>query len=233
MILSHMRFHCLQHVAFETPGYIQTWITENGHDLSFSRLDNREPLPQTDQFEALIVMGGPMSAYQEARYPWLKAEKEFIAASIKQQKKVLGICLGAQLVAQALGARVYRNRYPEIGFFPVDFLRSSGSLFGSLQGSSTSIFHWHADTFDLPRGSIQLARSAACQNQAFSVSDQVLGLQFHVEVNSLMIRAMVEHGMQELVEGPYVQGAHAILNELDTHQDNKLLLYQVLNAFFI
>jgi GMP synthase (glutamine-hydrolysing) len=228
-----MRFHCIQHVGFETPGHIQSWIEDHGYSLSFTRPYLGDPFPQVDQFDALILMGGPMSVHDQARFGWLRAEKAFIAGAIQQHKKILGICLGAQLVAEALGARVYPNRYTEIGFFPVEFLSASAPLLGSLSGARKIVFHWHGDTFDLPPGAVQLARSAGCQNQAFLVAGQILGLQFHLEATSTLVQAMVEHGRQELVEGRWVQGADQILQGLANYPDNKPLLDQVLSAFLI
>jgi GMP synthase-like glutamine amidotransferase len=196
-----MRFHCLQHVSFETPGLLAEEIRERGHPLRTTALYNLEPLPSTGEFDVLIVMGGPMSIHDEDEHVWLGAEKELIAAAIREGKKVLGICLGAQLIAAVCGARVYPNPQKEIGFWPVEWL----------DGVETVVFHWHGETFDLPAGAVLLASTEACVNQAFSLGDRVLGVQFHPEVTMEIIRGMIEHEGSELVEGRYIQTAGEIM----------------------
>ena len=173
-----MRFHCLQHVSSETPGLLADVIRERGFTLRTTALYGHELLPSTGDFDVLIILGGPMSIHDEAEYAWLRAEKELIAASIREGKKVLGICLGAQLIAAVCGARVYPNPQKEIGFWPMRW-RNGG--FGPAEEVET-VFHWHGETFDLPEGAVVLASTAACVNQAFSLGDRVLAVQFHPEV---------------------------------------------------
>jgi GMP synthase-like glutamine amidotransferase len=199
-----MRFHVLQHVSFETPGALADEILQRGHSLQTTALYDQDPLPSLADFDVLVVMGGPMSIHDEAEYPWLVAEKTLIRAAIGEGKKVLGICLGAQLIAAVCGARVYRNPVKEIGFWPVRWV----------DGAEEIVFHWHGETFDLPDGAELLASTEACVNQAFSLGDRVLGIQFHPEVTGDIIRGMVEHEGWELAEAgsaPYVQGADQIL----------------------
>ena len=124
-----MRFHCLQHVPFETPGNIEAWAKQKGYSFSFTHFFNDDQLPEQNDFDALIIMGGPMSVHDENDFGWLKKEKQFIAAAIRQQKKILGICLGAQLIADALGAMVYNNKEKEIGFMPVHFYRNCAEAY--------------------------------------------------------------------------------------------------------
>lgn len=208
-----MRFHVLQHVSFETPGLLADEIRRRGHVLQTTALYNDGQLPFPVEFDVLIVMGGPMSIHDEAEYPWLVAEKELIGAAIREGKRVLGICLGAQLIAAVCGARVYRNPVKEIGFWPVRWV----------DGAEEIVFHWHGETFDLPEGAELLASTEACVNQAFSLGDRVLGIQFHPEVTGDIIRGMVKHEGWELAEAgaaaeagapadaPFVQGAERIL----------------------
>jgi GMP synthase-like glutamine amidotransferase len=201
-----MRYHVLQHVSFETPGLLADEIRRRGHLLRITALDNRELLPDLAEFDVLIVMGGPMSIHDEAEFAWLVAEKELIRAAISEGKKVLGICLGAQLIAAVCGALVYRNPEKEIGFWPVRWV----------DGKEEIVFHWHGETFDLPEGAILLGSSEACVNQVFSLGDRVLGIQFHPEVTGDIILGMVAHEGWELAEAegaPYVQGADQILAE--------------------
>jgi GMP synthase-like glutamine amidotransferase len=199
-----MRFRVLQHVSFETAGWLAERIGKKGHSLQVTALYAGEALPATAEFDVLMVMGGPMSIHDEAEYPWLIAEKRLIAAAIGEGKKVLGICLGAQLIAAVRGAKVYRNPVKEIGFWPV---RWAGDRI-------TTVFHWHGETFDLPEGATLLASTEGCVNQAFSLGDKVLAIQFHPEVTGGIIRAMIENEGWELDAAgkePYVQPAGQIL----------------------
>lgn len=199
-----MKYHVLQHVSFETAGLLADEIARRGHSLGTTALYDGAALPSPADFDVLIVMGGPMSIHDEAEYPWLVAEKELIATAIWSGKKVLGICLGAQLVAAVCGARVYPNPTKEIGFWPVRWA----------DGRTSVAFHWHGETVDLPPGAELLASSEACVNQVFKLGDRVLGIQFHPEVTREIIRGMVENEGWEVGEAadkPYVQGMERIL----------------------
>jgi GMP synthase-like glutamine amidotransferase len=197
-----MKVQVLQHVAFETPGLLSRLILEKGHSMETTGLYNDDVLPATGDFDALIVMGGPMSVHDEAEYPWLVGEKALIGAAIREGKKVLGICLGAQLVAEVCGGNVRRAEQKEIGWWPVRFPN----------GSSTVVFHWHGETVDLPPAAELLASTDVCVNQAFRIGDRVLGIQFHPEVTDEIIREMIGHEGWELAEaGPFIQGADRIL----------------------
>jgi GMP synthase-like glutamine amidotransferase len=210
-----MRYHVLQHVSFETAGLLADEIRARGHLLSTTALYDQEPLPSLAEFDVLIVMGGPMSIHDEADYPWLVAEKELIAAAIRGGKRVVGICLGAQLIAAACGARVYGNPVKEIGFWPVKWMNPAFAGASAGEGGEEVVFHWHGETFDLPDGAVLLASTEACVNQAFSLGDRVLGIQFHPEVTAEIIRGMVEHEGWELVEAgktPFVEWPERILS---------------------
>lgn len=206
-----MRYWVLQHVEFETPGVLLDLISAKGDPLRTTGLYRNDPMPSTADFDALIVMGGPMSIHDETEYAWLRAEKELIRAAIVAGKKVLGICLGAQLIAAVCGARVYQNPVKEIGWWPVRWEEGAGRAVGAQGAVETIVFHWHGETFDLPEGAVRLASTEACINQAFRLGDRVLGIQFHPEVTPEIIRGMVEHEGWELVAAPFVQSREEIL----------------------
>lgn len=207
-----MRVHTLQHVPFEGLGNIAPWLDARGAELRTTQLFAGEQPPAIDEFDWLIVMGGPMGVHDEDASPWLPAEKRCIAAAVAEKKSVLGICLGAQLIAAALGERVYTNAEPEIGWFPIRPPKPAGdSPFAAAFASPLCVFHWHGQTFDLPPGATHLVESDACRNQAFSLDDHLVALQFHLETTPESARAMVAHCGDDLVVGPYVQSAAEIL----------------------
>lgn len=194
----------MQHVPFEGPGVIGPWLRDAGLEISSTLLFEHATLPDPDGLDVLVVMGGPMSANDEDAHPWLVEEKAFIRAAIESGVSVLGICLGAQLVASAMGARVYANREKEIGWFPVRATATGDS--GALRlPDAIEVFHWHGDTFDLPQGALRLASSDGCENQAFQFGRRVVGLQFHAEVTPTAVREMLAHGAAELTLSRYVQ----------------------------
>jgi GMP synthase-like glutamine amidotransferase len=206
-----MRTHILQHVPFESPGNIEPWLLAKGYEIKVIHLYKSEPLPDPAITDLLVIMGGPMSVNDEGGFPWLVAEKKFIRECIEAGKPVLGICLGSQLIASALGARVYPNPEKEIGWFPVQGLSSTDrSVFRF--PSSVEVFHWHGDTFDLPPGAVRIARSEGCENQAFQIGRNVIGLQFHPETTPVLLQEMVEHGRSEIIPAKFVQSEAEILD---------------------
>ncbi len=211
-LMNKLRIHYLQHVSFEGLGCIEEWANERGHALSLTRLYADAAFPALGEIDWLIVLGGPMGVYDEADYPWLKEEKTFIGEAIRQAKVVVGICLGAQLIAEVLGAKVYPNGQKEIGWFPVQLTATAGeqALFQAFPAEMT-VFHWHGDAFDLPPGATLLASSAVCRNQAFRYGHYVLGLQFHLEVTHQSLREMIRHEGHELVKDTFVQPAEEII----------------------
>jgi len=198
-----LRAHVLQHVPFEGLGSIGRWLQTRGAEITVSRLFEDAALPDTTDFELIVALGGPMSVNQEARFPWLRPEKEFLARAVDGGRPVLGICLGAQLIASALGSRVFPASHPEIGWFTVSRCESEGSVFPF--PASTPAFHWHGETFDLPGRAVHLARSEACEQQAFQVGDRVIGLQFHLETTPESAAGLISHCRDELRPGPHVQ----------------------------
>jgi GMP synthase-like glutamine amidotransferase len=207
-----MRAHYLQHVPFEGLGSIDAWLREAGYQVGVTRLFEDEGFPELDGIDLLIVMGGPMSVNDEAQYPWLVREKTFIRAAIEADIAVLGVCLGAQLIATACGARVYPNHAQEIGWFPVERVASADPENFAFPPEVT-VLHWHGETFDLPEGACHLARSAACANQAFQLGNGVLGLQFHLEATGELLRGFIEAEGASLQSADHVQPAAVILEQ--------------------
>ncbi|MBU0677932.1 MAG: type 1 glutamine amidotransferase [Verrucomicrobia bacterium] len=203
-----MLLHWLQHVPFEDLGFISRWAEERGDTVTCTRLYAGDSLPDQDSFEWLVVMGGPMNIYEHDKYPWLVKEKAFLKDAIDNGKTVIGICLGAQLIADVLGAKVYPGEHKEIGWFPVEF--SETAVTKNLP-QRADVFHWHGDTFDLPEGAVRFASSEACLNQGFVFGGRVLALQFHMETTRESARSLIENCANELVDAPYIQTAEEML----------------------
>ncbi|VGO19805.1 type 1 glutamine amidotransferase [Pontiella sulfatireligans] len=198
-----MRLHWLQHVPFEGLGYIEEWALVRGVEISCSQLFAGEKIPALKSFDALVVMGGPMGIYDHEEHPWLVEEKESIKQAIDAGKAVLGICLGAQLMADALGAKVYPGPQKEIGWFPIQRVAGAPELLPE----ALTVFHWHGDTFDLPEGAVRLASSKACLNQGFVYKGRAVGLQFHMETTPKNMAALIENCGHELADAPFIQTA--------------------------
>jgi GMP synthase-like glutamine amidotransferase len=199
-----MNIHIFQHVPFEGIGSMQSWFDRRGATVRWTRWFEAEPVrPDWRTTDLLVIMGGPMSVHDETDFPWLVEEKRLIAAYLALGRPALGICLGAQLIAHVSGARVYRNREREIGWWPIE---PTGSADGwSL--SAMPVFHWHGETFDLPAGAHHLARSTACEHQAFALPGRVIGLQFHLETTPESAAELIRHAGHEMTPSAFVQDA--------------------------
>jgi len=226
-----MRIHFFLHVPFESPGYLLDWADAAGHSYTFTRFYESDLIPKLDDFDLLVVMGGPMSIGDEAIYPWLAAEKEFIKQAIDAGKKTLGICLGSQLIAGVLGAKVYPNRHKEIGWFPV--FKNEFSCYDCTRYLARELmaFHWHGDTFDLPPGAFRLYSSEATLNQAFSFQDHVLALQFHWEMKKENVEALIQFSGNDLHEGKFIQQRDELLAEEKTFGQMNESLDKLLQSF--
>jgi GMP synthase-like glutamine amidotransferase len=195
----------LRHVPFESLGLLEPLLAQRGHAVSYvdvpvdglERVDSQVP-------DLLVVLGGPIGVYDEPLYPFLGEEIALIERRLRAGAPTLGICLGAQLIAHAMGSAVYANSQKEIGWFAVAGITRPGVECFSFPPAAL-VFHWHGETFDLPAGAMHLARSAACENQAFQLGRSVIGLQFHLETTPASVRGLVEHCREELVEGEYIQ----------------------------
>jgi len=209
-----MRVHCLQHVPFEGLGSLGPWLEARGVTLTTTRFFEDPRLPAPDAVDWVIALGGPMSVNDEAELPWLAAEKAFLREACAQGRRILGICLGGQLLASACGAKVTRNREREIGWFPVSRTPAAAEhpVLRALPPSFEA-FHWHGETFALPEGALHGARSAACEHQAFALGPRAVGLQFHLETTPEGARSLLAACADELAPGPFVQAPHALLAE--------------------
>ncbi len=225
-----MHVHVFQHVVFEDEAFIRRWATRNGHSLTQTRFYLNEVIPSLQDIDFFVVMGGPMNVDEEQRYPWLKAEKDFLRRAIDGGKAILGICLGAQLLASVLGGNVTRNPFKEIGWFPVQ-LTPAGRVNPLFTGflASFPAFHWHGDTFSIPPNATHLAESQACQNQAFLYEDRVLALQFHLELEKANITALLQNCGGEIVGGPFIQTRDAITSGVAVLESMHVLLESLLD----
>jgi GMP synthase-like glutamine amidotransferase len=228
--MKKLRIHYLQHVDYEGLGSIEEWINSSGHLLTSTRLFEKVVLPSLQDIDWLIIMGGPMNVDDEKQYPWLVEEKKFIRQAIDADRTVLGICLGSQLVSSALGAKVFKNKVKEIGWYDIELTRfaQAGKLFFDF-GKRVKVFHWHGDTFDLPEKAVHLASSAACKNQAYIYKDKVMALQFHLETTLRSLEQMIEHGKKELSSEKYIQTGEEILAEKRLIETNKIILFKLLD----
>ncbi len=217
-----MKIHYLMHVPFEEPQAISHWAKHNNHSESYTMLFDGDSLPSKEKFDLVVIMGGPMGVQDEEKYPWLNEEKRFIKETLNAGKPALGICLGAQLLAEALGAKVHKNLYKEIGFFPVSLtpLGWNSPIFKRMPATFDAL-HWHGDTFDIPQGALHIASSSGCANQAFSFENRIVGFQFHIECTREGLEKLVKNCGDELLEeGEYIQRPEIILE--DTHDFEKM-----------
>ncbi len=193
---------------------MEAFFSAGGHQLSSTHFYRGESLPPISSFDCLIIMGGPMGVGDHIDHPWLEKEIAFLGQALNSGKTVLGICLGAQLIAAALGARVRKNPDREIGWFPVQREAAAGqTLLAEILPQQMQAFHWHGDTFELPTGAHLLASSEACANQAFSLEDRIFGFQFHLETTLEGAEALISHCSDEIDGSRYVQTAGQMLRD--------------------
>lgn len=227
-----MRVHYLQHEPFEGLGSMEDWFRARGATITATHLYRGEALPELAAFDWLVMMGGGMSVNDEATLPWLVPEKALVRRAIAADKRVLGVCLGAQLIASSLGARVYKNKAKEIGWWPLR--REAGAAahpLGAALPDGAEVFHWHGETFDLPPVAVRLARSEACLNQAVAVGPRVLGLQFHLETTEASARELIAGSAGDLANpGPFVQTAEAMLARSERFAALNAQMARVLDA---
>jgi GMP synthase (glutamine-hydrolysing) len=206
------RLHYFQHASFEGPDNILKWAAEKDLMVTHTKFFLNEPLPLVDEIDYLLIMGGPMGVYDTDKFSWLESEIEFIQSFIKTNKKTLGICLGAQLIAASLGAKVYPNTHKEIGWFDIE----SNSSFLNWP-KKLEVFHWHGDTFDLPASAKNIYSSKLCKNQLFTYNNNVMGLQFHVEVSKNGIEGMMKNLSSEVPDENKIREGYKQLPTLEPY----------------
>jgi GMP synthase-like glutamine amidotransferase len=239
-----VRVHYLQHVPFEGIGAIEDWARARGHALSATELyqttaaangpAGAPDFPAHGELDLLVVMGGPMNVYESEKYPWLEAERTFIARAIDSGRAVLGICLGAQLIADILGGPVAKGAHREIGWYPVELTDAGRALpvFADFPDKFTAL-HWHGDTFAIPPGATHVATSAACPSQAFALDDgRVVGLQFHLEETPAALTSLIEKAGDDLAaepSEPWVAGRYDLLAQHAPYDACRGLLFALLD----
>jgi len=223
-----MRVNIIIHEPFEAPGYIEQWVIEKGFPLMYTKIYDHNSLPDLDSFDFLVIMGGPMGAYDDALYPWMTQEKNLILKSIEAKKKVLGVCLGAQLLACVLGARVYPNVYKEIGWTTVRKIKAEQQTIFDSFPEEAIVLEWHGDTFDLPNGAFQVATNDVASQQAFVYNDRVLALQFHPEMTPESLQLLADAERANFKTGLYVQPLEDILAEKRYFETGKKIMYDLL-----
>lgn len=208
-----MRVHYIQHVPFEGLGSIGAWLEQHGHSITVTKVWEAPSFPAVGDYDALIIMGGPMGVYDDHQYQWLSDEKNFIFDAIRAEKTIIGICLGAQLLACVLGATVFTSKHKEIGWFPITLSPSFSSWLGVDLPKKMTVFHWHGDKFDIPYGGVNHAFSQGCNHQLFTFGDKMIGIQFHPEATPETVASMLQNDDSTVFTGEYVQARQMILQE--------------------
>jgi GMP synthase (glutamine-hydrolysing) len=230
-----MRLHFIQQEPFEYPANILTWAKGKGFTISATMAYKGEAYPDSSSLDWLIIMGGSMGVHDEKSHGWLLNEKRFIEKAIRDEKKVIGICLGAQLISHVLGGKVYSNEFQEIGWFPVKLMgdAAKSQVFKGFPATFTA-FHWHGDTFEIPKNAVHLAESEACRNQAFDyASGQVVGLQLHIEVDKRCLDNMAAYLAKNKHAGKYVQSnSRLLMHDGYLHNIRKLLFRMLDNIHY-
>ncbi len=230
-----MRLHYLQHVEFERPFLVKSWAEEKGIELTRTAFFLDEALPSLAEIDALLILGGPMSVHDEEKYPWLKTEMQFVAAAMRSTKPVLGICLGAQMMARTLGSQVIIMPEKEIGWFDIEWSEAAkkNPLFSDLS-KIESVLHWHVEEFETPSESTALAKSNFCKNQAFLYQDNKVGLQFHMEISPKKSKNLIEAMPEELADlSAYVQSPAEIREGPKSYKETRKDFFRFLDKLYL
>ncbi|TBU92919.1 type 1 glutamine amidotransferase [Phytopseudomonas dryadis] len=225
-----MRVAILQHVPFEGPAAIANWLDGYGVQPQVCALYLQQALPRLDEFDLLVVLGGPMSVHDEVALPWMSAEKRLIHQALMAGKRILGICLGGQLLAEALGASVTACSQAEIGWWPLEkHADSARSPLGRMLPQRLMALHWHGEQFDIPHGALPLYGSAACANQGFVWRERAIALQCHLETTAGSVEALLEHCADELTRPGAVQDSAALRDGIPHCGSANSTLFRVLD----
>jgi len=225
-----MRILCFLHEDCEGPGVISDWASDNDYHLKSIHWHRGEEVKDADaEADMIVIMGGPMNIYEHSKYPWLAREKQLIQEMIRSGKILIGICLGSQLIADALGSKVFRNGSLEIGWFPVCFTEQAANIFADLPAKAT-VFHWHGETYELPKCAVRLASSEATGCQAFSYGSNVFAFQFHLEVTKDMVREFTEVFGKDLLPSEYVQDSSTINSRQSYYKQNQEYIRNILDT---
>ena len=230
-----MRIHLMEHEPVSLSLNIMRWAEKNQHQIIPVNAAGSDPMPALRDLDRLIIAGGPQHIWEEGRHPWLGAEKEFISRAVQAGKTILGICLGAQLIAEAMGGKVFSNRFKALGWYDVSLTADgiSSSIFEDVPERFT-IFQWHSDRYTLPPECIRLAASPAAENQAFlSTDNRILGIQFHPDFDCGTIAHMIKTLGKEYPRGPYVTERDELLQQTASMREPSWLMDKILDNFLI
>ena len=223
-----MRILCLQHVSFEGPAALLEWAQTRGHALRSHLVYEDGALPSIEDFDCLFIMGGPMNIYEEAEYPWLAKEKALIRGAIAGGKYLIGVCLGGQLIAEALGAAVNKAAQPEIGWYSIQNVADCPAWCKIPE--DLTVMHWHRDQFEIPKRAKRIASSEACENQGFIYDDRVLAWQCHLEASPESLAALVDACGDELIGGSVNMSSERLLAEpITTYKRMQQALFGLLD----
>ncbi|QDT08304.1 type 1 glutamine amidotransferase [Planctomycetes bacterium K23_9] len=224
-----MKILAIQHDAADPPAHAGTVVQELGHDLTVVKLDRGDTIPATADADLLMTFGGAISLSDSDLPDWVAAEQDLIREYARTGRRVLGICLGSQMVAVALGATVQRNRGPEVGWHKVQPIGTADSAIAKIFAEESTVFHWHRDTFGIPDGADHILKSDGCDHQGFTIEDRIVGLQFHLEANEKTVNTFLFVSGLWRQDSPFVQSEIAITEGIQTHLPHQQeLLEQVL-----
>lgn len=212
-----MRVLVIQHSAGDSLAAAETVISELGHEIITIRIDRHQSIPKVVNCDALIMLGGPYPLTMQNRPTWITDEQELVRRYMDADRRILGICLGAQILASAMGASVRRNTHAELGWHTVTSTSGQTSIANQSLPSQMTVFQWHRDTFEIPPGAQHLYESEVCQNQGFCLSDRVYGFQFHLEADARTIRTFLTVSKYRNLTGPGVQTETEIMASSDQH----------------
>lgn len=229
-----MKVHVFMHVPYEGLGHIEDWAEARHYDFSFTQWYLEEHPPALEEIDMLIVLGGPMGVHDVEEYPWLMEEKAYLRKAIDQKKPILGICLGAQILAELLGGEVRVNPHREIGWHPItlekDFLKTP--LAKAFPEEQPIVFQWHHDGFSLPKGAMPIGSSPVSACQGYVYDEHIVGIQFHLEMNRDFIHRLINKARHELDNTqPYVMSEEEIEDRLHISDSMQQQLYTLMDSW--